>query len=162
MNILDIILAVLLLFGLIRGVSKGLFVEVASLVSLILGIYAATHFSYFVGDYLTEYVSWEEKYVKLASFAITFIIVVLGIALLGKLFTKVADVAALGLLNKVLGGAFGALKYGLIASIVILLLSKVENILPVIPKEQKEESILYTPVKSIAPILYSEFFKEEN
>ena len=43
MNILDIILGALILFGLIRGLSKGLFVEVASLVALIAGVFGAIH-----------------------------------------------------------------------------------------------------------------------
>ena len=47
MTILDIVLASLLLFGLIRGLMKGLFVEVASLIALIAGIYGAIHFSVF-------------------------------------------------------------------------------------------------------------------
>lgn len=160
MNTIDIIIAVLLIIGFVRGIFKGLFVEVASLLSLVLGIYIATHFSYYVGSYLSDWVTWDERYIKLASFAITFLLVVLGIALLGKLFTKVADAAALGMLNKVLGGAFGALKYALIISVVFLLLSKIENTFPIIPKEQKENSILYQPVKKIAPLLFSEFFSE--
>ena len=45
MNILDIILGALILFGLIRGLSKGLFVEVASLVALIAGVFGAIRIS---------------------------------------------------------------------------------------------------------------------
>ena len=50
MNTLDIILAVILIFGFVRGLSRGLFVEVASLLALILGIYGAIHFSFFAGN----------------------------------------------------------------------------------------------------------------
>lgn len=162
MNTIDIIIAVLLIIGFVQGIFKGLFVEVASLLSLLLGIYVATHFSHYVGGYLSNWLTWEERYIKLASFAITFLLVVLGVALLGKLFTKVADAAALGMLNKILGGAFGALKYALIISIIFLLLSKIENTFPIIPKEQKENSILYQPVKKIAPLLFSEFFSDDE
>ena len=52
MNIFDIGIAVLLIFGFVRGVMKGLFVEVASLVALIGGVYGAIHFSYFIVDFL--------------------------------------------------------------------------------------------------------------
>ena len=45
MNVLDIIILVLLVLGLINGFRKGLFVEVASLVALVAGIYGAIHFS---------------------------------------------------------------------------------------------------------------------
>ena len=77
MNTFDIIIAVILIFGFIRGLLKGLFVEVASLISLIAGIYGAIHFSYFVGNFLAGKVEWDEKYITIVSFAITFAIIVL-------------------------------------------------------------------------------------
>lgn len=159
MNTFDIILAALLLFGFIRGLFKGLFVEVASLVSLVAGVYGAIHFSYFVGNFLAQYVSWEEKYITLVSFALTFAIIVLVIALLGKIFTKIADFASLGLLNKFLGGAFGALKVGLILSIVLLIFSKLNNTIPFISEEQTNNSVLFKPIKNLAPTLFPNFLK---
>ncbi len=159
MNTFDIILAALLIFGFVRGLLKGLFVEVASLVALVAGIYGAIHFSFFVGDFLKDYVSWEERYITIVSFAITFAIIVLVIALLGKALTKIADFAALGLLNKILGGVFGALKIGLILSIVLIVFTKLNNTIPFISDEQKDDSILYEPVKNLAPTLFPGFLK---
>ncbi|MDC1534429.1 CvpA family protein, partial [Polaribacter sp.] len=54
MNIFDIVIAALLLFGFVRGIMKGLFVEVASLAALIIGVYGSIHFSYFISDYLKD------------------------------------------------------------------------------------------------------------
>jgi len=159
MNTFDIILAALLTFGFIRGLLKGLFVEVASLVALIAGIYGAIHFSFFVGNILVNYVSWEERYITIVSFAITFGIIVVVISLLGKMFTKIADFASLGFLNKLLGGIFGVLKIGLILSIVLLVFSKLNDTIPFISDEQKEESILYEPIKNLAPTLFPNFLK---
>ena len=132
MNTFDIIIAALLLFGFIRGLFKGLFVEVASLIALIAGVYGAIHFSYFVGNFLADRVSWEERYITIISFAITFAIIVLTIGLLGKLLTKIADFASLGLLNKILGGGFGALKIGIILSILLSVFTKLNNTIPFI------------------------------
>ncbi|SDX60864.1 membrane protein required for colicin V production [Lutibacter oricola] len=159
MNTFDIIIAVILVFGFIRGILKGLFVEVASLISLIAGIYGAIHFSYFVGEFLAQKVDWDEQYITIVSFAITFAIIVLVISLLGKLFTKMADFASLGILNKILGGVFGALKLGLILSIVLLVFNKLNNTLPFISEDQTEESILYKPIKNLAPTLFPNFIK---
>ena len=157
MNTFDIIIAALLLFGFIRGLFKGLFVEVASLIALIAGIYGAIHFSYFVGNFLADRVSWEGRYITIVSFAITFAIIVLVIGLLGKLFTKIADFASLGLLNKILGGTFGILKIGVILSVVLLVFTKLNNTIPFISEEQKEASILYEPIKNLAPTLFPDF-----
>ena len=159
MNTFDIIIAAILVFGFIRGLLKGLFVEVASLVSLIAGIYGAIHFSYFVSNILAEKVDWDEKYITIVSFAVTFAIIVLVIALLGKLFTKIADFASLGFLNKLLGGVFGALKLALILSFSLLVFNKLNNTIPFISEEQTEASILYKPVKNLAPTLFPNFIR---
>lgn len=160
MGIFDIIIAVILVFGFIRGLMKGLFVEVASLAALVAGVYGAIHFSYFVGDFLNEKVSWSEQYITLASFAITFAIIVLAISLLGKLFTKLADFAYLGWINKILGGVFGALKLALILSIVLLVFDKFNNTIPFVNAEEKEKSILYEPVRKLAPMLFPTLIRD--
>ena len=162
MNIFDIVIASLLLFGFVRGVLKGLFVEVASLVALIAGVYGAIHFSYFASDFLKEYVSWNPEYISLASFAITFVIIILVIALLGKALTKIADFASLGILNKILGGVFGALKIGLILSVVFIFFGKMNDTIPFVEKETLQESILYAPVKKVAPTIFPSIIKEEE
>lgn len=162
MNIFDIIIAALLIFGFVRGLMKGLFVEVASLVALVGGVYGAIHFSYFIGNFLEEYVSWKEEYISLAAFAGTFVVIIVVIALLGKMLTKLADFASLGIINKILGGAFGALKIGLILSVVFIFFGKMNDTIPFIKKETLEESILYKPVKKIAPIIFPSIIKDEK
>jgi membrane protein required for colicin V production len=162
MNIFDIIIAALLIFGFVRGVMKGLFVEVASLVALIAGVYGAIHFSYFIGDFLKEYVSWSEEYVSLAAFAGTFIVIIIAIAFLGKILTKLADFASLGVINKILGGVFGALKIGLILSVVFIFFGKINDTIPFMKKKTLEESILYEPVKKVAPTIFPSIIKSEE
>jgi len=162
MNIFDIIIAALLLFGFVRGLLKGLFVEVASLVALIGGVYGAIHFSYFIGDYLKESVSWTEEYISLAAFAGTFIIIIIIVAMLGKALTKFADFVSLGIINKILGAVFGALKIGLILSIVFIFFSKMNDTIPFVKKETLQNSILYKPVKKIAPFLFPSIIKNDE
>ncbi|TXE16312.1 CvpA family protein [Psychroserpens burtonensis] len=165
MAVIDIILGALLLFGLIRGVMKGLFVEVASLVALIAGVYGAIHFSDFAAKFLDSKLDWEEKYINIVAFAVTFTIIVLIIALAGKALTKLADFAALGILNKLAGGVFGALKFGLILSILFIVFDNMNNTIPFTDKQELEDSILYTPVKGLAPLIFPSLLnkeKEEN
>ncbi|CAL2089594.1 Membrane protein required for colicin V production [Tenacibaculum sp. 190524A02b] len=162
MGTFDIIIAALLLFGFVRGLMKGLFVEVASLVALVAGVYGAIHFSYFIGDWLKNSVSWDEKYISLAAFAGTFVVIIIVIALLGKVLTKIADFASLGILNKILGGVFGALKIGLILSVLFIFFGKMNNTIPFVSQESLDESILYKPVKKIAPTIFPSIIKDEE
>ena len=162
MNIIDILLGALLLFGLVRGLSKGLFVEVASLVALVAGIFGAIHFSNFTAEFLMERVDWGEKTINLAAFAITFLIIVIAITLAGKALTKIADFASLGILNSILGGVFGVLKIGLILSVVLLIFSKMNRTIPFLEDDDLEQSVLYEPVKSLAPMLFPNFIHVEE
>lgn len=162
MNTFDIIITALLLFGFVRGLFKGLFLEVASFIALIAGIYGAMHFSHYIKDLLVPLVSWEEKYITLAAFAVTFIIIVLVITLIGKLFTKIADFASLGILNKLLGGIFGTLKIGFVLSLILLVFSKLNNKIPFLSAEQQENAVLYEPLKNLAPNIFPDFVKVEE
>lgn len=154
MALIDIILGSLLLFGLIRGFMKGLFVEVASLVALIAGVYGAIHFSNFAAGFLDSKLDWDEKYINIVAFAVTFVIIVLVIALAGKALTKLANFAALGILNKLLGGVFGALKIGLILSVLLIVFDTMNNTIPFADEKDLEDSILYEPVRSLAPLIF--------
>jgi len=154
MNVFDIVILVFLLYGFIKGIMKGLFVEIASLVALIGGIWGAIHFSYFVGDFLEESVTWSEKKISLAAFAITFIIIIVVVGMLGKFLTKLANLAALGLVNKILGGIFGFLKIGLVLSIVFIFFHRLNATISFVDDKTLEDSILYDTVKSIAPAIF--------
>ncbi len=162
MNVFDVVITVFLLFGFIRGLMKGLFIEVASLVALIGGVWGSIHFSYFIGDFLKESVSWSEKKIALAAFAITFVLIIIVVSLLGRFLTKLADLAALGMVNKILGGLFGLLKIGLVLSIVFIFFDRMNSTISFIDKKTLDESILYSPVKSIAPTIFPSIIKEDG
>ena len=159
MSIIDIVLAALILFGFVRGLFKGLFVEVASLVALILGVYGAIHFSGFAAEFLETKVDWAEKTMSIVAFAITFVVIVLAISLAGKALTKLADFAALGILNKLLGGVFGALKIGLILSVILIVFNNLNRTLPFVEEDDLEESMLYQPVKTLASLIFPNLIK---
>ncbi|MBC9794338.1 CvpA family protein [Sinomicrobium weinanense] len=154
MNYIDIAIGVLIVFGFVRGLFKGLFVEIASLAALILGIYFAIHFSYIAGDYLENYVDWDEKYLNLAAFILVFCVVIIVVSLAGKLLTKIADFAALGLLNKVLGGLFGGLKVVVVIGALLVFFDATDNVMSFVDAEKKRTSVLYTPVKEIGEAVF--------
>lgn len=160
MNTVDIILSLVLLYGLVRGFFRGLLAELASLIGIIAGIYGAVHFSHFLGDFLSQHVDWKIQYVNLISFAITFVIIVFLVSLAGKMLTKIATFAALGIVNKLLGGVFGLLKSAFVASVIIMFFKATNERIEIIEDETIENSILYDPVESIAPLLLPSIIKQ--
>ncbi|HEY0046648.1 MAG TPA: CvpA family protein [Flavobacterium sp.] len=158
MAFLDLILAILLALGLIRGLRNGLLVELASLVSLLVGIYAALKLSDIAKSAIDPHVSWRPETVSVAAFMLTFIIVVVGITLLARILTKAASLSGLGIFNSILGALFGTLKMLLILSVFVNFFLKFS---PLIEAEYEEKSILVKPVQEVGEYLYpafSEFF----
>ena len=126
MSFIDIIFAVLLSFAVYKGLKNGLFVEVASLIALIAGIYLAIKFSHLMGAILGDtFASWNPKYIEITAFVITFLIVVVGIHLLAKILTKIADFAFLGWLNRLAGGFVALLKSIILLGILLVLIGKI-------------------------------------
>lgn len=159
MNTIDIIIGIILVFGTVKGFLKGLFVEVTTLVGLVLGVYGAIHFSYFLGDFLKDSVSWDESMIQVVSFAGTFLIILIALVLLGKAMTKIAETIALGFFNKLVGAIFGFLKYALILSIVLIVYDQINASLRFVEKEKVKESVLYEPVKNFAPAIFPNLVK---
>lgn len=165
MNTVDIILGIILLLAFYSGFKKGLFVTLASLIGIIAGVFGAIYFSDFAGGYISKWFDWSDEITKWASFALTFLTIVVVISMAGKFLTKIADFAALGLLNKLLGGVFGTLQYAFIISVLFLFFSSSNITGYVISEEKKSESILYGPVASLAPLVIPKVidrFKSES
>lgn len=164
MNVFDLVIIVLLLLAFVRGIINGLFVEIASLVALVAGVYVAIHYYNYLELYLlnTTFIDWSDQTNKLVAFAVTFLVVAFLVLLIGKILTKIADLAALGMLNKLLGGIFGVLKVALILSIIFIFFNQINNSIPFIKKETLEASVLYNPIKKIVPKLFPSIIKESK
>ncbi|MEO1011479.1 MAG: CvpA family protein [Bacteroidota bacterium] len=162
MGFLDIILGLLLLWGAWKGLKNGLFVEIASILALVAGIYGAIHFSYYAGDYLSRTMNWEERYINITAFIITFLIIVIVVHLAAKLLTKIANIAFLGLLNKIAGALFGALKIAVILGAILIFLDRINSSVGIVKNETVKESVLYGPIKEIGAFVFSKVLKDDK
>jgi len=153
-SILDIIILVTLAWYTYKGFSKGLIIELATLIALLLGVYIASNFSYYTADLLRDNFDFHSKYMSIISFSITFVGVVFLVMLLGKVLEKAINILLLSFVNKLAGAIFGLLKAAFILSILTFILTTfgIENNL--IDQEMQEKSYLYEPVKSLAPTLF--------
>ena len=146
MNYFDIILIIPLLWGAFKGFKKGLIIELASLIALFLGVWGGVKFSFVSAKYLGEMFDISEKLMPLISFAITFVIIVIAVFTLAKLLQKFIKMIALGMLNKIAGALFGALKFGLIISIALNLVNNINADFTFIEPEMENSSLLYRPI----------------
>jgi membrane protein required for colicin V production len=154
MSYLDIFLGGLLIYGFVRGFWNGFFIELASFVSLLLGIYVAIKFSYIMKSILVGHVSWNPKSIQIVAFILTFILVVIGISFLAKFLTKIANKASLGIVNKVMGSVFGLLKMILMLSVLLSLFQKINFDYTFAKKSTIDNSYFFNPIQKTAEIIY--------
>jgi membrane protein required for colicin V production len=151
MSTLDIILAVFLLYFAVKGFSHGFIISIATLAGLVLGFYAASHFSEFTAQWLQQDMGLKSSNIKLIAYIVTFVIVVILIFLLGRFLTGVVKTAGLGIVNRLAGALFGIAKGVLITSLIFLLFSRIDPQESLFTSSQKQGSKLYKPVAAVAP-----------
>ncbi len=154
MNYLDIVLVVFLILSAIHGFSKGFVEELAGLVALILGIWAAIHFSDIVARFLTENLHITFQYLSVVAFLLTFIVVVILVHLIGSFFNKLVHSVALGFLNRLAGLVFGVIKGALILSMILVIFHKINEDTHIISESTKADSKLYNPIRNFTPGIF--------
>lgn len=159
MNTIDIVIGIILIIAFIMGFRKGLLRSLASLIGLVAGVYGAMFFSDYARVYLESWFDWSADLTNIASFLITFLVIMLLFSLVGRILTKVADFAMMGLFNKLFGGVFNAFKFAFLLSVVFMFVNASENY-RILSPEERDASLLYTPVAAIAPAILPSIIKE--
>lgn len=161
MNVLDLIIAVILVLGAIRGFHKGFFHEIAMLVGLVAGVFIAIMVSDKVASIAEELFGWNLQVVKIVAFILIFIIVVMLIRLLGKALTTLFDALMLGFINRLAGVAVGLLKWALLLAIVFNIIAFLDQHHRLLSEKVIEGSMLYGPLNAFLN-LFLEFINYEN
>jgi membrane protein required for colicin V production len=142
LNLFDIILVIPLVYGLIRGLYKGLIAELSSMVSLIAGVFLSFYFSGDLYDYLAPQVEEPGIGLRVLCYVIVFGVVVAIMYFISRALTKAF--MALGIVNHILGGAFGLLKFVFIMIISVHFLAPIQKSQRMVQQETINSSKLYT------------------
>lgn len=161
MNILDLILAVPLLWALYRGFRKGLVYMAASIAALVLGILGAIRFHETIGEWLNNLFTIQQEHLNLISFAVTFILIVIIVHVAAFLADKLIKAVALNLVNRAAGMLFGFLVTAFVISIVLMPVDAANQRKEFISKDTLEGSLLYKPLKNFAPTVLPYLKKED-
>jgi membrane protein required for colicin V production len=151
MEILDIILILVLLFGAYRGFKKGFVYTVALSLAFVLGTIGSFQLAGKCANYLSTTFDIHSAWLPFTSYVLVFIGIILLVVLLAKVLEKFLKTAALGWLNKLAGVLLGIFKMAFFASVIFWLLNLVEKKIPVLTEARKANSFLYKPVAILAP-----------
>ena len=154
MNTLDIVLLLLLIPGIVRGLSRGFLEQAVSLAGVILSVYLAFRFSGAVCERLKEYITVSETLLNVIGFALVLVAVLIVVMIIAKLITRVAEMASLGWLNRVLGLVFSLTIAALILSILLILFDTVNVKFELVKGPILQESLLYGVLKDIGYFVF--------
>lgn len=146
MNLLDIIIAVPLLWGAYRGFKRGLIFEIFMLIGLVLGLYTAFKFSSLLNGLVASFTEKDSAVIPFLSFAIVFAAILLIMILFARFLENVLKITSLNVFNQVAGAVLGIFKFALVVSVVLWLFKALEPHWNFINDSTKKESLLYEPV----------------
>ena len=155
MNSLDIVIAIPLLYGLIKGFTNGLIKEITGLLGLIIGVYVALNFSYYLHPKFEEFLARYEQFIPIISFATLFIVSVLMIKTLGYIIDKSTKALGLGFVSRILGAIFGFLKVVVIFSFLFVMVTDYD----LIDKKTQDESALLKTIQKASLLITPEINK---
>ncbi len=161
LNHIDIAILIITGYGLLAGIRAGLIVEITGLLALICGIAGARLFGSATSIWLQSVLGTEHFWIRPAAYLLVLIGISIGIRMIGRILTHTVELVSLGIVNKLLGGIFGGIKYILLFSIIFNTVNLLENHFQVPGKQLREESELYRPVSRIAPVLFA-IFKDKS
>jgi membrane protein required for colicin V production len=152
MNWLDIIIFCILGLLVINGIRKGFILSLATLIALILGIWAAIRFSGCMSSFLIRTFHPTGTWLTILSYSLTFLLVVIGVIIIAKLLEKVVKTVGLGLANRLIGGLFGLLKGILGVSFILFLLVIFDPKENLVSKKTMETSFCYPYLAKVFPL----------
>ena len=119
MTALDILLLLPLSIGAVKGYRRGLVLEVVSLLAFVLAAVGGLSLLSAAVPLVRQYVGDAFGMLSLVSFALVFVVIMWGVHLLGGLLKTAVHLTPLGVLDNLLGGAAGMLKWLLGLSLLL-------------------------------------------
>lgn len=119
MNPFDILSIIILAFCCIRGLFRGLVKEMASIIGVLGGFYAAYTYYPMLAGSISDWIS-DPAYRNIAGFVILFSAIFIIISLLGLLINFLLKITFLSWFDRLSGAAFGMLKGFLIVSVLMI------------------------------------------
>ena len=154
MATLDIILLICFIPGIIRGISKGFLEQALALAGVVLSVWAAFRFSTLVSTWLKPYLDVSETTLNVISFALILVAITLVVFLVAKLLTKVAELAMLGWLDKLLGLVFALAVNALVIGVFIIMFDTLNQKFGLVKPEVLDGSVVYTTLRDVCYLVF--------
>ena len=152
-NSIDLLIIILLGIFCIKGFFRGILIEVFTLAGLILAYILAIREMSTIEHWINQFIRVPPLIASSIGFLLIFLCIGFLFRWIAMLLRSMAKWSILGWLDKGGGLLFGLFKGALIGSLILLLLS----LIPFSSRfqQEREKSILYKPLCSVAPAIFN-------
>ncbi|MFI3331104.1 MAG: CvpA family protein [Rikenellaceae bacterium] len=158
MNVFDIVIGIILLYALYAGFRQGIVVQLSGIIGIIAGVYLAYQFA----SVVAKWFDLSAEVGLIVGFICILIVVIIALAIIGRLIRGLFKITGLGVLDKIFGAALSALKIAFLIGILLSALSSLSDSTQIISKETIDSSYLYKPVQKVSEYIfpYISFIKD--
>lgn len=149
MEILDLIILMPLIYGAYKGYKRGFIMSLFLLLAVVVGLYAAFHFTDLIVSYGKEHFAWKSSYIVPVTFLSLFLVVGAGIYFGGKVLESVIKLAKLSILNSLAGALLGLLQWTYFVGSLLLMLISFDQKESIISKETKQHSLILPAMTTV-------------
>lgn len=150
MTTLDYLLGAALLWAAFKGWQGGLFRQLASIGGVLAGLVVARMLYAMVGDWIAPELGAPQTVARVLAFILIWVGVPMALSVVAFLLTKTAEGLCLGGVNRLAGAGVGVLKYCIVLSCLLHLLTAFHWIDP----QRAEQSVLVRPVTNSGAFLF--------
>ena len=130
MNIIDIAIIIVLIYAFLKGFFNGFINEISSFIGFLIAALVSYNFSEPVASLLMDFIEIDKKILNAICLIILFIATALIFKIFGKGFTKLIKFISLGVLNRLMGGIFSAVKYVILFTTISIIYKNFVQIYP--------------------------------
>lgn len=157
MNWLDVVVFAICIIALIRGFFTGFVMQIATLAGLILGAIFAKDIAMVIYPHIAGWMDNSENIALPLSYFVGFILILIGVTIVGRIINSLVKVVLLGPINKLAGAVFCMGKWIVIISVLLNLLIMFDNKKAVIKENVRDSSKVYPVLIEIAQTIMPYF-----
>ena len=147
MNSIDLIVCLILLLAVWSGWRQGLVVQVCSLAGIVIAIWLAAHYG-------ARWLRLGESCSAAGGFVAVLVVVVLVVAVIGRLLRGVFRFAGFGLVDTLLGVVVAVLKYLLVLSALFAAFDRINADYTLVEARTIDQSRSYKPVLRLSEAVF--------
>lgn len=122
MNIIDLIVALILIFAIYNGWKSGFIMQLCSLIGIVAGVYLSATYGATVGNWL----KMDESIAAAGGFVVILIVTIIAVAIIARIIKKIFHFAGFGVPDIALGIIVSLAKYILLLSVLLSALNKID------------------------------------